>query len=245
MKMNKTATTISIGIAALLIPLSVFAAGTAVPTAIGYGSLNISSGVSGNFSLGSNGTAMSYAHNREAATATVGATTSFTPSSGTVTVGVSGQTATSSDGQAYNISTGSGAGMADSHGSAATLVIGATAIQGAATGLNSGWSGTQTNNAILAGTNQGSYVLGQTASGFEAGMTYVQPATINIPVAGIGNNQSTTVSISSSNMGFANGKNASGALAGMNAAGIANIGSTGQFFGQGGLSAIVGPVIAP
>ena len=250
MKTNKTTTTISIGSAALLVPLSVFATGpgahgAAVPVAIGFGSINIHSGVNGNFSLGSNGTAMSYAHNSEAATAKVGATASFTPSSRTSAAGVSGETTSNSAGQAYNISTGSGTGMAASYGSAATLVGGMTAIHGVTTGFNGGMSGTQTSNVIHAGTNQGSYVMGQTVSGFDAGVNYARPATTHYPVAGIGSNRSATVSISAYNSGYASGANAMGALEGMNAAGIANIGSSGKFFGKGNMSATVGPVIAP
>jgi hypothetical protein len=261
MKTNKTTTTISIGIAALLVPLSVFATGpgaslpcpvpgtsvpgTGVPGAISYGSINIQSGVNGNFSLGSNGTAMSYAHNSEAATAKVGATASFTPSSSTAAAGVSGETTSNSAGQAYNTSTGSGAGMAASYGSAATLVGGMTSIHGVTTGFNGGGSGTQTSNVIHAGTNQGSYVVGQTVSGFDAGVSYARPATITSPVAGIGSNRSATVSISAYNTGYASGANAMGALEGMNAAGLANIASSGQFFGRGALSATTGVVTAP
>ncbi len=261
MKTNKTTTTISIGIAALLVPLSVFATGpgaslpcpvpgasvlgAGVPGAIGYGGINIQSGVNGNFSLGSNGTAMSYAHNSEAATAKVGATASFMPSSRTAAAGVSGETTSNSAGQAYNTSTGSGMGMAASYGSAATLVGGMTSIHGVTTGFNGGGSGTQTSNVIHAGTNQGSYVMGQTVSGFDAGVSYARPATTNYPVAGIGSNRSATVSISAYNTGYASGANAMGALEGMNAAGIANIGSSGQFFGREAMSATTGMVIAP
>ena len=264
MTTNKTTTTISIGIAALLVPLSVFAtqpgagvpcvvpgAGvpstvpSAVPSASGYGSINIHSGVNGNFSLGANGTATSYAQNSEAATARVGATTSFTPNYSTVAAGVSGATTSDSAGQAYNISTGSGMGTAASFGSAATLVGGTTSIHDVTTGFNGGGSGTQTSNVIHAGTNQGSYVIGQTVSGFDAGVSYARPATITSPVAGIGSNRSATVSISAYNTGYASGANAMGALEGMNAAGLANIASSGQFFGRGALSANTGLVTAP
>lgn len=249
MTTNKTTTTISIGIATLLVPLSVFATGygasvpstvpSAVPSASGYGSINIHSGVNGNFSLGANGTATSYAQNSEAATAKVGATTSFTPNYSTVAAGVSGATTSDSAGQAYNISTGSGMGTAASFGSSATLVGGTTSIQGVTGGFNGGGSGTQTSNVIQAGTNQGSYVMGQTLSGFDAGVNYARTATTTFPVAGVGGSRSSTVSLSAFNSGYASGANSMGALTGMNAAGIANIGSSGQFFGNGNMSATI------
>ena len=191
MTTNKTTTTISIGIATLLVPLSVFATqpgasvpcvvpgvsipgangyganipgasspgvsipgasspGASIPGASGYGGINLHSGVNGSFSLGANGTATSYAQNSEAATAKIGATTSFTPNYSTVAAGISGATTSDSAGQAYNISTGSGMGTAASFGSSATLVGGTTSIQGVTAGFNGGGSGTQTSNVIQA-----------------------------------------------------------------------------------------------
>jgi hypothetical protein len=53
------------------------------------------------------------------------------------------------------------------------------------------------------------------------------------------------VSVSDEKTGYASGANASGALDGMNAAGIANIGSSGGFFAKANLGAGTGRITAP
>jgi hypothetical protein len=195
----------------------------------------------GNFALGSNGTATSYAQNTESASATVTASTAYKPNHSYVAAGVSGATTTDSTGKAYNVSTGSGTGAAMSQGSADAYVHGGLAIHGVTTGQNGGNSGTNTTNLIKAGTNQGSYVVGQTLSGFDVQVVYSKNAThAHAPAGTYGVTNSSTVTVSDSKTGYASGANVTGALAGMNAAGLANIGASGHFFAKAGLEATTG-----
>jgi hypothetical protein len=201
------------------------------PSAGGSGTVAIGNTVKGNFSAGSNGSATSYAQNAEAATAGITALANNTPHYTQVNAGITGATTTDSSGKAYNVSTGSGSGSAMSSGYADTSVQGALGIHTVTSGFNGGNAGTQTNNQIVAGTNQGSYVSGQTLSGFDVQLNYAK--------SGGG------VSIADTKSGYASGANSSGALAGMNAAGIASLGASGQFFTTVKLSAGTGNVTAP
>jgi hypothetical protein len=111
----------------------------------------------------------------------VTATRSYTPGYGSVNAGVTGETTTNSAGKAYNVSTGSGSGSASSAGYAAAGVQGRAAIQGVTQGFTGGASGTQSANVTHAGTNQGSYVLGQTLSGFDTQVHYARTVTVPRP----------------------------------------------------------------
>jgi hypothetical protein len=210
------------------------------PSASGIGAASVQSTVMGNFSVGTNGTATSYARNSQAATASVFASAGHTPRFNNVDAGINGATTTSSFGMAYNVSTGSGLGSALSSGAADTSVAGVASIHGVATGFNGGYAGTQTGNIIFAGTSSGSYVAGQTLSGFDTQLFYSRSATAAAAPAGTaGGTRSSTVGLSTQTTGYASGANATGALEGMNAAGISNIGSSGMFFAKAGLSAAV------
>jgi hypothetical protein len=211
------------------------------PSASGIGVASVQSTVMGNFSVGTNGTATSYAQNTEAATASVSASASHTPRFNNVDAGINGATTTNSFGMAYNVSTGSGFGSALSSGAADTSVAGVASIYGVATGFNGGYAGSQTGNIIFAGTNSGSYVVGQGLSGFDTQLSYSKSGTAAAAPAGAsGGTRSSTVGVSSQTTGYASGANATGALEAMNAAGISNIGASGMFFAKGGLSAAVG-----
>lgn len=243
MKTNKLVTTLSIGVAALLFQVT---SSATQPGAIGYGAVAVHGNVNGNFSIGANGAATSYAQNKEAATAKITAVTGSTPYHQTVMAGVSGATTSDSSGHAYNTSTGSGSGSAALYGFSETLVKGGTAIHGVTNGFSGGKSGTQTGSIIQAGPNQGSYVVSQSLSGFDAEVNYARSAaTTPAPIGTSGGSRSSMVSLSTQHSGYASGVNATGALEGMNAAGIANIGASGHFFAKGGLSATVGTVSAP
>ena len=133
-----------------------------------------------------------------------------------------------------------------SAGYADTATCGTVGIHGVTTGYNGGGSGKHTENLIKAGTNQGSYVAGETVSGFEAKVAYSKEYSSAPAATGtIGGTRSAAVEVSGFNSGYASGANASGALENMNAAGIANIGSSGYFFGQTNLSGSTGHVTAP
>jgi hypothetical protein len=238
-----------------------------VPTnAIASGNVSVGTAINGKFAIGQNGTSSSYAHNSQAATATVNATRAYTPGISNINAAVSGETKSESLGKAYNISTGSGAGSALSSGFADTAVRGALSIPGVTQGFNGGGSGTHTDSLIKAGTNQGSYVTGQTVSGFEAevkyGKTYsvtpiaapastpatttaTAPAPAPLPAPTAGGTTTKSVNVAGSNAGYASGANTTAALEQMNAAGIANINSTGYFFGKTNLSGSTGYASAP
>lgn len=234
MKMKTFVVALSVAMTALSIHGT---ASATHPAAGGTGAVSVGSTVAGNFGVGSNGTSTSFAHNRESATASVTASTSRTPNYSTVKAGISGATTTASQGTAYNVSTGAGWGSALSAGSARTAVQGAASIGGVSTGFNGGAAGTNTSNIIYAGTNQGSYVAGQTMSGFDAQLHYTRSSsTTHAPHGTIGGARTSSVGVTATTTGYASGANASGALAGMNAAGIANIGATGYFFASAGLS---------
>jgi len=230
-------------IAALLSPMAAIAT---TPGAGGIGTVAVGTAVAGTFNVGSNGTSTSYAQNRESAMATITAkknfSTSFGPSCGSSissSAGILGATRTESAGVAYNTSTGSGTGSALSAGHADTAAQGAIGIQGVTAGFNGGGSGTHTDSLIMAGPNQGSYVSGETLSGFEAQVSYDKEY-----VTGA-DSRTGTVNASGYNSGYASGANASGAIENMNAAGFANIGASGYFFGKTRLSGSTGYVTAP
>ncbi|WP_147376913.1 hypothetical protein [Noviherbaspirillum saxi] len=205
------------------------------PNVVGSGWVATGANAGGNFSLGSNGSATSYAQNREAATAKVTTTADNTPKYTVVNAGVMGATTTESFGKAYNLSSGSGTGSATSAGMADTGVNGKTGIHGVSTGFNGGEAGTHTSNKVQAGVNQGSYVSGETKAGFDTKLHYEKS----------GGKHSGATRVSSYADGYAGGKNHTGSLTGLNAAGIASIGASGKFFAKAGLSTDIGPVKAP
>lgn len=232
--------------AAIAALLSSSAAMATAPSAGGVGSVSASTAVAGSFNVGNNGTSTSFAQNKESAMATITAKKSFTTSIApncdrnvSANATIMGSTKTESAGVAYNKSTGSGSGSALSAGHADTAAGGAVGIQGVTSGLNVGMSGTRTDNLIKAGTNQGSYVSGETVSGFEANVSY------NKAYETAAGSRTGKVTVTGSSTGFASGANASGALENMNAAGIANIGASGYFFGKTNLSGSTGHVTAP
>jgi hypothetical protein len=228
MKTKKFVAASAVAMAALSIQSAASATG---PGASGSGAVAVGSTVGGSFSL---------------ATAKMTATRNYTPHYSTVNAGISGATTTDSSGKAYNISIGSGSGWAKSSGSANTAVQGAAAIHGVTNGFTGGSSGTQTNDAIKAGTNQGSYVAGQTKSGFDTQVHYSRTvAATPAPAGSSGGDRSATVSVSNETTGYASGVNASGALQGMNAAGLASIGASGHFFAKAGAKGSIGQISAP
>lgn len=213
--------------------------GTVSPGAASVGNVSVGTAVAGTFSVGNNGTATSYAQNKESAKAMITATKSLDYCYGNTNAAIQGATKTESAGVAYNTSTGSGSGYAQSAGYADTATRGTIGVQGVTSGFNGGESGTHTNNLIKAGINQGSYVSGETVSGFDARVSY------NKGYSTLGGNRAATIEMSGANSGYASGANASGALENMNAAGIANIGASGYFFGKTNLSGSTGNMTTP
>lgn len=237
MKSSELITTLSLAVTALSIPIS---ASATQPSASAGANVSIQNNVSGKFSVGNNGSALSSAFNSEAASASVAASANNTPHFGAVNAAVSAATNTDSAGNAYNISTGTGAGSASSVGAATTAAQGAVAIHGVTSGFNGGTAETQTSNAIFAGTNQGSYVAGQTKAGFDVQLHYTQSAaSMAAPDGTTGVGRSASVNIADQKIGYASGATVSGVLDGMNAAGIANIGASGKFFARAGMAASV------
>jgi hypothetical protein len=243
---------INTAIAALLTSSAALATGPhaggagSTGSAGGVGTVSAGTAVAGSFAVRNNGTSTSYAQNTESAKATITATKSYTPANGSVTAGVQGATKTESAGVAYNMSTGSGSGHALSAGYADTATHGTIGIRGVTFGFNGGGSGTHTDNLIKAGTNQGSYVLGETVSGFDAQVDYSRAySSAPAPAGSYGGSRSGTVEVTGSSSGYASGANKSGALENMNAAGFTNIGSSGYFFGKTNLSGSTGYKAAP
>lgn len=230
-------------IAALLSPSAALATN---PGAGGIGTVSAGTAVTGSFNVGNHGTSTSYAQNKESAMASITANKSYTTSYApncernvSANASILGSTKTQSAGTAYNISTGSGSGNALSAGNAGTATGGSIGIHGVTSGFNGGKSGTRTDNVIKAGNNQGSYISGETVSGFDAKVSY------NKGYESTGASRTGTVAATGSNSGYASGANASGALENMNAAGLANIGASGYFFGKTNLSGSTGHVTAP
>lgn len=216
------------------------------PHAHGKAAVSAGTAVAGSFALGANGSSTSYAHNSESARAGIHAATSHKPGYRSVDAAVQGTTRTESAGVAYNSSTGSGYGNALSAGHAHTATRGAIGIDGVTGGYNGGGSGTHAANLIKAGKNQGSYVDGQTVSGFEAEVHYARSGgSSHAPYGHAGGGRNAAVEVSGSSTGYASGASASGALEHMNAAGFSNIGSSGYFFGRTGVSGSTGYVTAP
>jgi hypothetical protein len=234
---------INAAIAALLTSSAALAT---APHAGGVGTVSAGTAVAGSFGVGNNGTATSYAQNREVAKATISASRNAALCYPSVKAGIQGSTRTESAGVAYNTSTGSGSGSALSAGRADTATQGSVGIHGVTSGFNGGKSGTHTENLIKAGTNQGSYISGETVSGFNAQVEYNRTSgSASAPAGSYGGGRSGAVKVAGSSDGYASGANASGALENMNAAGIANIGSSGYFFGKTNLSGSTGYKAAP
>ncbi|WP_151637892.1 hypothetical protein [Noviherbaspirillum aerium] len=253
MKTTHFIATFGTGLAVLLAQTGAHATNFVPPNATASGNVSAGTAINGKFSLGANGTSSSYAHNSQSASATVNATRAYTPSQNLTTATVSGETKTESLGKAYNVSTGSGTGSAMSSGFADTAVRGKLNIPGVTQGYNGGGSGTHTDSLIKAGTNQGSYVTGQTVSGFQAEVKYGKTYSVTpipAPTApttppSVGTTTTKSVNVAGSNEGYASGANTTAALNQMNAAGIANINSTGYFFGKTNLSGSTGYASAP
>ncbi|GAA4016554.1 hypothetical protein GCM10022212_09680 [Actimicrobium antarcticum] len=216
------------------------------PSASGSGVVAIQNVVKGNFSLGNNGTSTSFAQNKESGMAKVTASANYLPCYQAVNAGISGATETKSSGQAYNISTGSGTGSATSRGDVSAAVHGQAAIHGVTDGYNGGKSGTDTHNRIVADTNQGSAFAAGTTSGFDLALHYEKlTTTVPAQTGSTGGIRTTTVKISDKKTGYVSGATDIGKLDGMNAAGIANLGSSGDYFVRANLSASTGKVTAP
>lgn len=216
------------------------------PHAGGIGVVSAGTSVAGTFAVGNNGTSTSYAHNMESAKASITASRSAALCYPSAKAAVQGATRTESSGVAYNTSTGSGSGYALSSGYADTATQGTVGIHGVTSGFNGGKSGTHTDNLIKAGTNQGSYIAGETVSGFDVQVDYSRGfGSTPAPAGSYGGGRSGTVEVTGSSSGYASGANESGALENMNAAGFANIGSSGYFFGKTNLSGSTGYKAAP
>lgn len=243
--MKKIAGLIAIN-AAIAALLASSAALATTPYAGGVGAVSAGTSVAGTFAVGSNGTSTSYAHNMESAKASITANTNSAFCYPNVSAALKGTTRTESSGVAYNMSTGSGSGHALSSGYADTATHGTVGIHGVTSGFNGGKSGTHTDNLIKAGTNQGSYVAGEAVSGFEVQVDYSRGSSSTpAPAGSYGGSRSGTVEVTGSSSGYASGANESGALENMNAAGFANIGSSGYFFGKTNLSGSTGYKAAP
>lgn len=235
--------TLRAAMAALLVPSAAFATD---PHAFGAGAVSIGTAVSGTMALGANGSSSSYSHNAEAARATISTTRSYTPNHASVTAGAAGATLTKSEGVAFNKSTGAATGGAASAGFAETGTRGVVGIDGVTSGFNGGGSRTVSDNVIKAGRNQGSYVEGTTASGFEAAVGFGRNvSTAPAPAGSTGGTRTRSVEVWGSSSGYTNGATASGALQHMNAAGIANIGASGHYFGRTNAAGTTGFVPAP
>lgn len=200
------------------------------PSASGSGgaAAQVSSG--GSMSIGSNGSALSYAASSQSAHASTTTATSHTPNYSNVRASVAGETATHSSGMAYNTSTGSGTGWANSAGAVSAAARGTVGIHGVNTGHSGGSTRTQSTFVIQAGRDQGSSVQGRTASGFETVVGYERNGGVTV-------NAATT--------GYVTGTNVSSALAGMNAAGLASIQASGYFRGVGQSGGSTGAVPRP
>ena len=238
MKSTNLFTSLSLAVTALTLHTG---ANATQPSAAIGANVAIQNTVNGKFAVGNNGTSLSSAHNSEAASASIAASANASPHFGVDNTAISAATSTDSAGNAYNISTGTGIGSASAIGGATTAVQGGVAIHGVTNGFNGGSAETTTSHAIFATTNQGSYVAGQTKAGIDVQLHFAQSvASTYAPDGTNGIGRSANVSIADQRTGYASGATVSGALDGMNAAGLANIGASGAFFARAGMAASVG-----
>lgn len=193
----------------------------------------------GAMTIGNNGSALSFASSSQSAGVGTTATTFHTPSYSNVRASVSGETSTLSAGVAYNISKGAGTGWAGAAGSVSAATHAVVGIRGLNTGDSGGSAGTSSTFTIQAARNQGGSVQGNTASGFATELTFQRlgEAKSGNPAGGVVVNATTT--------GHVSGANASGALAGLNAAALVSIQSSGYFSGLGQLGAATGTITRP
>jgi len=199
------------------------------PQATGSAHAAVRVATSGAMSIGSNGSALSVASSSQSAYAKTTpsmAQPACPPGTQGVSASVAGETATRSSGVAYNTSTGSGTGSASAAGSAGAAAQGSAGIQGLHTGNSGGSTGTYNTFNIQAVRNQGSGVQGSTASGFQTVLNF---------------DRSSGPTVQASTTGYVTGANASGALAGMNAAGVTSIQASGYFNGTGQASTAAAP----
>jgi hypothetical protein len=190
----------------------------------------------GAMSIGSNGSALSFASSSQGASSRLQVESARNPGYAGVRSSISGETATRSTGVAYSLGSGSGAGWATSAGTVGASAQGSLGPSGANAG---GSVATGSSFMIHATRGQGSAVQGSTAAGFETsldsrrfGVPCVRPAPVaTVPVRSGG----TAVELSTA--GHVSGANASATLAGMNAAGVAQIVAHGEFTGFGQVNA--------
>lgn len=228
--MKSTSLALIITTATLLASASVHAT---EPRASATGVVAIQNTIRGSLVLGSNGTSSSFASNAESAFASVRTTANHQPNYTEVNAGTSGKAGTDSASSAYNVSTGSGKGSASSAGGASTMIDGTAAIHGVTQGFNGANASMQTNNRIVAGTNQGSYAEGQTRSGFDMKLHFDR------------GNDASSVKVSDDKSAYVSAASSTGALTAMNAAGLANIGASGHFFARASLAGSTGTSTAP
>jgi len=210
------------------------------PCAGGIAGALVNASTGGSMSIGSNGSALSYATSSQSAATKITAGTTHLPGFSKVNASIGAETATQSAGTAYNSSIGSGSGWATSAGTVNAAAQGKLGIRGMSAADSGGSTGTQSSFAIHAARDQGSAVQGNTASGFETSLNFRrtgQTQAAGTPGSGVALNVSTT--------GYVTGTNASNALAGMNAAAVADIKASGYFKGFGQVGAATGTVTGP
>jgi len=200
------------------------------PTAAGGGSAAAQVASGGSMSIGSNGSALSYASSSQSAHAATTAATAHTPNYSNVRASIAGETGTQSAGVAYNTSTGAGTGWAQAAGQVSAGAGGTVGIHGVSLGDSGGDTRTQSNLVINAARDQGSSVQGCTASGFETGLRF---------------DRSQGVTVNATTTGYVTGTNATNTLAGLNAAGLASIQASGYFSGVGQVGGSTGTLPRP
>ena len=200
------------------------------PSAMGAGSVAAGAASGGSMHIGSNGSSLSYAASSQTASFKTVPSTFHSPNYSTVTASIAGSTATNSAGVAYNTGTGSGTGTARAAGTASAAAQGLVGIHGLRTGDSGGRTGTQSTFVIQAGGGQGSSVLGSTSSGFQAALSF---------------DRTHATTVQAATAGHVTGTNATNTLAGMNAAGLASIQSSGYFQVTGNASTSTGALPRP
>jgi hypothetical protein len=169
--MQKTNKFIAISALSIGLLFNIGAHAQSNPAAAALGGVKISNGISGSVSIQNGGSSESHAVNSQTAQASIGVLTAT--ASNAAAAGFSGQTLTQGAGTAWNYSTGTGQGGANSYGSSAAAVAGGANIANIGLGGNlaaAGAAGAGTGDSINAGTNQGAVTATQSSSSLQVSL---------------------------------------------------------------------------
>jgi hypothetical protein len=209
------------------------------PGAAGNAAAFVNASSTGSMTVGSNGSALSYAASSQSAGARLVSSATDAHRYSGMNASLAGETATQSAGTAFNASSGSGSGWARSSGAVGAAVQGRLGVRDASNADGGGNAETRSTFLLVAERGQGGHVQGSTSSGFESSLSFQRTGgVLPCPERQTDGTRSSGVSMRASTTGYVTGTNVSQTLAGMNAPGVASISASGYFNGLGQLGAL-------